>query len=247
MLPGCRRHDAFEAEFAALRAIGPEADRATAADRRQQTGAIGIGVHHRRALPRQQYVEQARLGREIDVHRRVIVEMLVRQVGEGCRRQFQAVETMLVETMAGGLDRQMRDATVRQRRQICVQPHRVGRGEARPAIERRRDDAERAHAGGPLAKLRPDLAEEMHGRGLAVGAGDGGDRARLGVGEGRGHQREAPPRIGVAHDRYGRIQRGQLRLGRRQDGKWRPAPRRRQRSVRRPRASLQVPRTGSRV
>ena len=151
--------------------------------------------------------------------------MLVREVGEGRRRELQAVETMLVEAVARRLDREMRHALARQRREIGMELHRIGRGEAGFAREARRDDAQRADARGLQAERRPDLAHEMDGRGLAVGAGDGGDGRGLQAGEGRRHQRDAPARIGVAHHDDARVERRQGGIGRGEDRRRRRASR----------------------
>ena len=66
---------------------------------------------------------------------------------------------------------------------------------------------------------RPDVAHEMDGRALAVGAGDGGDGRGLQAGERRRHQRDAAARIGVAHDDDAVIERRQDRIGRGEDGR----------------------------
>ncbi len=54
--------------------------------------------------------------------------MLVREVGEGRRRELQAVETMLVEAVARRLDGEMRHALARQHREVGMELHRIGRG-----------------------------------------------------------------------------------------------------------------------
>ena len=130
--------------------------RARAADR--------VGVQHRGAARRQQAVEQPRLGREVDVHGAVVVEMVLGQVGEAGRGESHAVEPALVEAVARGLHRQMVDALARQGRQILVKRHRVGRGQAGVARQARRDDAERAEAGGLAARASPDLAQKCDAR-----------------------------------------------------------------------------------
>ncbi len=102
--------------------------------------------------------------------------------------------------------------------EILVELHRIGRRQAAVAHQARRDDAERADARRLEAQRRPDVAHEMDGRGLAVGAGDGRDGGGLQAGEGRRHQRHAPPRIGIAQNDDAGIERRQGRVGRRQDG-----------------------------
>ena len=62
---------------------------------------------------------------------------------------------MLIETVARRLDREMRHALARQRREIGMELHRIGRGEAGVAREARRDDAERADARGLEAERLP--------------------------------------------------------------------------------------------
>ena len=124
---------------------------------------------------------------------------------------------MLVEAVARGLDREMRHALARERREIGVELHRVGRGQAGLAAEAGRDDAERADARGLQAERRPDLAHEMDGRALAVGAGDGGDGRGLQAGESRRHQRDAPARIVVAQHDDALVERRQDGVGRGED------------------------------
>ena len=51
-----------------------------------------------------------------------------------------------------------------------------------------------------MAERRPDLAREGRDRGLAAGAGDGGDGLRLARIEPRGRQRQRAPRIGDRHE-----------------------------------------------
>ena len=102
--------------------------------------------------------------------------MVVRQVGEGGGREAHAVEPVLVEAVARRLDRQMVDALARQRRQSGVELHRIGRGEAGLAREARRDDARACRGSPPSGPSAAQIwRDEVDGRGLAVGAGDGGD------------------------------------------------------------------------
>ncbi len=143
--------------------------------------------------------------------------MLVREVGEGSRRQAQAVKAMLVEAVARGFDGEMRHALVCQRGEVGVELHRIRRGEAGLARKARRDDAERAYTGGAQPKRRPDVAHEMHSRGFAVGARDGGDGGGLEARECRRHQGDAAARIGVAHHGDTGIERRQWRIRRGED------------------------------
>ena len=143
--------------------------------------------------------------------------MLVRQIGEAGGRQTQAVQAMLIQPMARCFDGGMRHALPRQGGEVLMQLHRIGRGEAGVALKPGRDDAERAHARRLEAERRPDVAQEVHGRGLAVGAGDGGNGGGLQAGEGRRHQGHTTAGIGVAQHGDGGVERRQGRVGRGQD------------------------------
>src|SRR5260370_36318873 len=116
MLAGRRRIVLQQPELAAFCAPGPETDAAALADRGQRRGAVAVAIHDGRTALRQEAFEQPRPGRGVVVHRGVVVEMLVRQGGEAGGRETDAVEAMLIDTMARRLDRQARDALARQRR-----------------------------------------------------------------------------------------------------------------------------------
>ncbi len=112
--------------------------------------------------------------------------MVLGQVGETGRRQADAVETALVDTVARRFHAQMGDAAFGEPRQILRQVAGVGRGQAGAAdsrfaaVRHRGDDAQRAHAGGVMAQLGENLAAEGGDRGLAIGTGD--RNADLGLG-----------------------------------------------------------------
>src|SRR3546814_10744898 len=59
---------------------------------------------------RQQAVEQPQLGGVIGFDRRMVIHMVAGQVGEGRRPDGDTVEAMLVEAVAGCLERQMLDS-----------------------------------------------------------------------------------------------------------------------------------------
>ena len=94
----------------------------------------------------------------------------------------------------------MVDAAFCQFGEIAVEAHRIGRGQRAGAPPGRRYQPKRAEARRRVAERCPDFAREMGDRGLAVGAGDGGDRARLAPVEPGGEEREAALRIGVLDD-----------------------------------------------
>ena len=128
--------------------------------------------------------------------------MVAGQVGEGGGGDRDAVEPELVEAVARRLDRDVLDAGRGQLGEIAMQRDRVGR-------RQRAGTAARAGATRPsvprLAAGWPSAVQisrgEMRDRGLAVGAGDGGDRLRLPAVKARREQREAALRVGVGDDR----------------------------------------------
>ena len=73
-------------------------------------GVLAVGVDDGHAIRRQQLGEQAQLGGEVGLHRRVIVEVVAAEVGEGRGLQSDAIEPELVEAVRGRLERQVRDA-----------------------------------------------------------------------------------------------------------------------------------------
>ncbi len=77
-------------------------------------------------------LEQAQLGGEIGFHRRVVVEMVARQIGESRGGKLHAVQPILIEAVAGGLDRQVIDLAARQLGQDAVQLDRIRRGQRSP-------------------------------------------------------------------------------------------------------------------
>ncbi len=168
-----------------------------------------VGVEDRRAALRQQLGEEAALGREIGRHVGVIIEMVACQIGERRRRQGEPVEAELVEPVARRLDRDVLDALLLQGVELAMEQHRVGRGEAAGLLEIGADDADRAEARRAPAVPCPDLPREGGDRGLAVGAGDGGDRAGLGRMKPGREQREAAARRRIDDD--GDAERGSRR------------------------------------
>ena len=71
---------------------------------------VGVGIDDRNAVRRQQLGEQAQLGGKVGLHARMIVEVIVAEIGEGRGFQLDAVEPVLVEAVRGGFEGQMRDA-----------------------------------------------------------------------------------------------------------------------------------------
>ena len=94
-------------------------------------GRLGIvGPDHRRPIRRKKLVEQPHLGFEIGVHRRVVVEMVAAEVGEGDGLQRHAFGAMLVKTVRRRLVGDMGDPHALEARHIVEEGDDVGRGQA---------------------------------------------------------------------------------------------------------------------
>ena len=80
----------------------------------RELGDVGamraVQVDHRHAVIGQEPGEKARLGGEIGLHRVVIIQVVLRQVGEARRLQAHAFKPALVEAVGRGLHRGMGDA-----------------------------------------------------------------------------------------------------------------------------------------
>ena len=125
-------------------------------------------------------VEQRPLGRPVGGHVTVIVEMVLREIGEHGHANGAAGEPAFVEADAAGLDGAGRKTLVAHARKRGLQQHRVGRGQAVVVQPGRLADAQGPdHAAAPTQRCR-GLGGPPGGRGLAVGAGDGDDRQRVG-------------------------------------------------------------------
>ena len=146
--------------------------------------------------------EQAQLGAQVVLEVRVIIHVVAGDVGEAAGRDLHAIETELVEAMAGGFQRQMVDAVLLQLRQQAVDFDRIRRGVLERDLAVRRHDADGAEAGGRHAQRGPDLAHEGDDGGFALGAGDGGDGLGLGAEEARGLTRQAEARIVVGDEAH---------------------------------------------
>ena len=158
-----------------------------------------VGVQDRDPARRHDLGEQAPLGREIGLRRRVIVQMIAREIGEGGGRDPDAIEAELVEPVGGGLHGQALDAGPGDIRQVAMQRHRIQRGQREIFAPLRPHQPQGAETCCRIAKPYPELAGEFDGRGLAAGAGDGDDMARLAGKELRRHQRQSPARVVIRH------------------------------------------------
>ena len=116
-----------------------------------------IDIDDRGAAWREQFLEQPQLGGEISLEARMIIEMIARDVGESRRRDLQSVEPILVEAMRGRFDRQMRDAVAGELIERAVQRDRVRRRQRAVNFAARRNDADRADAGGADGRARVQI------------------------------------------------------------------------------------------
>ena len=141
----------------------------------------------------------------------MVVEMVAAEIGEASDMDVQTVEAVLRQTVAACLERQMRHPGGCQRLQRGVKADGVGRCQGRQAKHASLHLArvgplkpERADGGRVPGCARPDLAQEFRCRGLAVGAGDGGNHARLTAPEPGGGKGQFAARLGAGQHRHAR-------------------------------------------
>src|SRR6516225_6520656 len=133
----------------------------------------------------------------------MVIHVIARQVGEAARRDAYAIQTVLIESMGGGLKRQMRDAFTRDLVKLAVQRDWIRRGQRAIDGAFWRYQTDGADACGRMPEVLPDLSRERGNRSLAAGTGDGGDRRRLKGVEFRGGQSQRAARIGRCDERNG--------------------------------------------
>ena len=142
--------------------------------------------------------EQARLGLEIGGERAVVVEVVVREIGEARRREPRAVDPVLRERVRRHLHRDGANALVAHAGQQRLEIG--GLGGRQPDGH---DAVADAGAGGPdqagpLPRRRRDRVQEVGGGGLAVGPrdADAPQRARWVALDARRHRAEDPAHVG---------------------------------------------------
>ncbi len=203
-----------EAQVAVADPVGQDREAAPRAEGAKLLEGTQVGVQHRRAVRSQKVGEQAPLCGPVGGHVAVIVQMVARQVGEGRRRDPHAVQAILVEAVARGLQDQVADAVLGEARQAAVQLDGVGRGQRPGCAGPRRGQAEGAEARRLQAEMAPDLPGEAGHRGLAVGSGDRRHGLGLAAMEACRHQGQPAPRVVVgdqAHRRHAGLERGPAR------------------------------------
>src|SRR5215472_12930413 len=171
-------------------AIGEHRMSAIAAQRRQALELAAVAIEDSRPARRQEG-KQAFLCRPVVGYIAMVIQMVACQVGIRRRGDGQTVEPKLVESVARSLDSHMLDPLSCKLGQIAVQGYRVGRSQGSGAMRGGGNQTERAEACCRMAERRPDFACEVDDRGLAVGAGDGGDYPGLSAAESCRQQRQA--------------------------------------------------------
>ena len=115
-----RRHSVrLGADEPQARAFSPRREHAQpprGASGENLVGDVAVGVDDGVSATFEQTLEELQLGRKIVRHRRVIVEMVAREVGEGAGAQANAVEPALDDPVRGGFKREMGDAARRRDR-----------------------------------------------------------------------------------------------------------------------------------
>ena len=113
-------------------AVAPDREHAQAPRRRRRDHAICmrvVGRDDRRAVRRDDALEQDQLGVEVGFLGRVIVQVVAGEIGEAADRDAHAVEAMLVEAVRGRLHREMRDAVLGEAIERARKLDRIGRGQ----------------------------------------------------------------------------------------------------------------------
>jgi len=113
-----RRLARDKAKCFALCTDGQQTDAARFRSRDHRRRIFVVGPHHRRTTGLDDFGEEPQLGREIGVHRAVIVEMVVAEVGESSRLHRQTLGAILVETVTRRLERGVGDPLDRETRHV---------------------------------------------------------------------------------------------------------------------------------
>jgi len=159
-----------------------------------------VGVDHRHRVVGQHPLEQPCLGAEIVVEPRVIIQMVLAEVGKRRCRQPHPVQPPLRQAVRGGFHRCMGHASLGHIRQQPVQRNRL-----RCGVAQRRAEGSFHPGGADIHRLpaqrRPDLPGKGRHRGLAVGAGHRHHRLRLRAKPQRRRIGQRLPRIFGQHHR----------------------------------------------
>ncbi len=124
--------------------------------------------------------EQALLGLEVRLHRSVVVEMILREVGEGGGLEAQERGALLVQRVGGDLHHRRVAAGAAHRGQQPLQLTGVGRGPRGRNRAAAVLDLYGGQQAGRAAAGTQQLAQQPGGGGFAVRAGDAGHAQRTG-------------------------------------------------------------------
>ena len=119
-----------------------------------------IGRDHCRAAVDDEIAEQPELGIQVMRDVGMIIHVVARQIGEAAGLDAHAVETILVEPVRGGLERQMGDAVARDLVELAMQRDRIRRGQRAVNSALVGDETDGADACGGVTEPLPDLARE---------------------------------------------------------------------------------------
>ena len=153
-----------------LMADGQRPDAARGAQIGHRRPARAVQIDDRRPILGQQAAEQPRLGLGIGRHRVVIIQMILRQVGEPRRAQTHTVHPALIQPMGRGLHRRMGHPRRRGLGQHRVQRDRVRGGMARRGLPSA-FDARGANVDRRMAQSGPNLAGKGGHGCFAIGPG----------------------------------------------------------------------------
>ena len=128
--------------------------------------------------------KQLALGQPVGLHGIMVIQMVLREVGENGRMYPRAVQTVFFYADGRGLHHASADALIGPLPQMVLQHHRIGRRESgclriEPAIDATAD-AQGAHHAGACRECFGQRLRQPPGRaGFAIGAGDGYHVQRL--------------------------------------------------------------------
>ena len=128
-----------------------------------------VDVDHRSLQPGP--VKQGALGSPVDLHAAVVVQVILREIGEHGHTDAGAGQPVFGQTDGRRLDRGMVPTALGKVPERALQQHRVGRGHAGAFELWRATGAQRADQATRTACLRQGLRQPPGTRGLAVGAG----------------------------------------------------------------------------
>ena len=176
-----------------------------------------VDVDHGRTQSRPR--EQPGLGRAVGGHVTVVIEVVAREVGERGDVEMHAIGPTLIERMRADFHRDALRACIDHAGQQCVQMQHERRRETGRLQVAMQPGAQRAAAAGADAQQLPCLHQQLHGGGLAIGAGDADNgnarghavmerigqrakpRAQVRHGDGVRGERQVARRIGIEQDR----------------------------------------------